>query len=103
MTITIQADELTGVQVLNLLEKHLELMLVVTPHESVHALDGSSLRRPDVTAWTAWEDNQLLGVGALQALSPTHGEIESMHTARAARGRAVATAFMTCQLPRQTR
>lgn len=94
MAIRIQLDKLTGAQVLALLGKHLELMFVITPPESVHALDVSGLRRPDVTAWTAWEDKQLLGVGALKALSPTHGEIKSMHTAQAARGRGVATALL---------
>src|SRR3546814_13052678 len=56
----------------------------------MHALDLAALRAPEITFWTAWEGARLLGCGALKALSDTHGEIKSMHTAQAARGRGVA-------------
>jgi putative acetyltransferase len=36
----------------------------------------------------------VLGVGALKRLSPDHGEVKSMHTAEAARGRGVASALL---------
>jgi putative acetyltransferase len=49
-----------------------------------------ALRAPEVTFWTLWDGEQLLGCGALKQLDPTHGEIKSMHTAVAARGRGVA-------------
>jgi putative acetyltransferase len=36
----------------------------------------------------------ILGIGALKRLSPDHGEVKSMHTARSARRRGVASAML---------
>jgi putative acetyltransferase len=47
----------------------------------VHALDLEGLRRPEITFWTAWENGELLGCGALKELDSEHGEIKSMRTA----------------------
>src|SRR5208282_3679041 len=41
-----------------------------------------------------WEGEALLGVGALKRLSPDHGEVKSMHTARAARRRGAGSAML---------
>ncbi|WP_232537456.1 hypothetical protein [Cystobacter fuscus] len=38
-------------------------------------MDLTELRSPDIRLWTIWEDETLLGVGALKRLSPEHGEI----------------------------
>ena len=35
---------------------------------------------PDITFWTAWQHDRLLGCGALRALDDAHGEIKSMKT-----------------------
>ncbi|WP_193369544.1 GNAT family N-acetyltransferase [Pelagibius marinus] len=86
----IREDDLSGPEILALLEAHLDLMRSISPPESVHALDLDGLRSPDVTFWTLWDGPALLGCGALKQLDPTHGEIKSMHTAAAARGRGVA-------------
>jgi putative acetyltransferase len=70
-------------------------MRELSPPESVHAMDISKLRQPDITFWTAWSGAGLVGCGALRELSPTHGEVKSMRTALAHRrsgaGRAVLT------------
>lgn len=63
-----------------LLRLHLEAMQAVSPSESVHALDLSGLQRPEISFFTAWEDDQLLGCGALKQLDTAHGEIKSMRT-----------------------
>lgn len=86
----IRVDDLRGPEIKALLEAHLELMRAITPPESVHALDLEGLRAPDVTFWTMWIEDELLCCGALKELSPTHGEIKSMHTAARARGRGLA-------------
>ncbi|HIC81287.1 MAG TPA: GNAT family N-acetyltransferase [Kiloniellaceae bacterium] len=86
----IREDDLRGREIAALLEAHLEVMAEHSPPESRHALDLEGLRVPEVTFWTAWEDAQLLGCAALKELSPDHGEVKSMHTARAARGKGVA-------------
>lgn len=83
----IRVDDLRGPEIRALLEAHLDLMRSITPPESVHALDLEGLRAPEVTFWTMWVDEELLSCGALKELSPTHGEIKSMHTAAHARGR----------------
>ena len=86
----IREDDVRGGEVIALLEAHLDTMAMHSPPESRHALDLEGLRAPEVTFWTVWEEAQLLGCGALKELSDTHGEVKSMHTAQAARGRGVA-------------
>jgi putative acetyltransferase len=66
-------------------------MYLTSPPESVHALDLDGLRKPEITFWTIWEDNNLAGCGALKELSKTHAEIKSMRTANAFRRKGVAT------------
>lgn len=68
-----------------LLREHLQNMYEITPPESVHALDLEKLRAPDITFWTVWEDDLLLGCGALKELDPRHGEVKSMRTQSAHR------------------
>lgn len=84
-----------------LLEEHLADMYATSPAESVHALDHSALLAPTLTFWTARDDDgALLGCGALSELAAgpgvpaSHGEIKSMRTATAARGRGVASAVL---------
>jgi putative acetyltransferase len=60
----------------------------------VHALDLEQLRQPDITFWCAWEGAELLGCGALKELSPSHGEVKSMRTARAHLRKGVAGAIL---------
>jgi putative acetyltransferase len=81
----IEIDDLTRHEVLALLNEHLSNMYELSPPESVHALDVSKLRAPDITFWTAWDDDGLLGCGALKQLSSWHGEIKSMRTPAARR------------------
>ena len=69
-------------------------MRAISPPESVRALDLDGLRRPEITFWTAWSGNALLGCGALKELSPDHGEVKSMRTARAHRRGGVARAML---------
>ncbi len=68
-------------QVVALLEVHFAGMLANSPAGSCHFLDLSGLKGPDVTFWTAWDGDDLLGCGALKELDPVHGEIKSMRTA----------------------
>lgn len=90
----IRVDDLAGPEIRALLEEHLADMRAISPPESVHALDLDGLRRPEITFWTAWSGNALLGCGALKELSPDHGEVKSMRTARAHRRGGVARAML---------
>ena len=90
----IETDDLTRPEVLALLNEHLSNMYELSPPESVHALDVSKLKGPEITFWSVWDDSGLLlGCGALKELSPSHGEVKSMRTPaarrRAGAGRAV--------------
>ena len=66
--------------VVALLEEHARGMLANSPPESCHFLDLSGLRAADVTFFTAWDGDALLGCGALKQLSADHGEVKSMRT-----------------------
>ncbi len=90
----IRLDDLSGPGIHALLDEHLAEMHRISPPESVHALPVDGLRQPDVTFWTAWSGNDLLGCGALRELSAVHGEIKSMRTANAHRGKGVAKALL---------
>ncbi|MBO9624706.1 MAG: GNAT family N-acetyltransferase [Sphingomonas sp.] len=68
-------------QVIALLQVHFAGMLANSPEGSCHFLDLSALRAPEVTFWSAWDGEDLLGCGALKQLDAGHGEIKSMRTA----------------------
>jgi putative acetyltransferase len=103
----IETDDLTRPQVLALLNEHLANMYELSPPESVHALDVSGLRSPDITFWTVWDSDVLLGCGALKELSPEHAEVKSMRTPAARRrtgaGRAVLAHIIGVARERQYR
>jgi putative acetyltransferase len=94
MTMRIELDDLCRHEVHQLLQEHLDNMHELSPPESVHALDLAKLRRPDITFWTVWDGPVLLGCGALRELSPKHGEIKSMRTPTALRGRGAGRAML---------
>jgi len=88
-------DDLTHPAVHALLREHLTNMYEITPPESVHAFDLEKLRAVDITFWTAWEGDQLIGCGALRELDAKHGEIKSMRTPLAWRGKGAGKAILT--------
>src|SRR2546423_1865546 len=69
-------------------------MYEISPPESVHALDLTKLRSPDITFWTIWDNSLLLGCGALKELTPMHGEVKSMRTPKALRRRGAGRAIL---------
>ncbi len=77
----IKIDDLSGSEIHELLQEHLRSMFLHSPPESVHALDIEGLRQPEITFWTVWENDELLGCGALKELDSQHAEIKSMRTA----------------------
>lgn len=90
----IREDDLTGKPIIDLLREHLENMHEITPPESVHALDLAALQAPNITFWTAWQADELLGCGALKELDPSSGEIKSMRTVKAHRRQGVASKIL---------
>jgi putative acetyltransferase len=80
MKFEVRRDDLSGAQVQALLREHMAGMMSNSPPESVHALPLDALRRPEITFWSVWLDQELCGCGALKALDDTHGEVKSMRT-----------------------
>lgn len=90
----IAPDDLTGAQILALLQLHLDDMYRWSPPESVHAMPAERLRQPDVAFFAAWDGEILAGCGAIKHLDATHGELKSMRAAPAYRGRGVGRAIL---------
>lgn len=90
-----ELDPLTSPEVRELIAMHLATMRAASPPESVHALEPDGLARPDVQFWSVWVETELVGCGALETLSPTDGEIKSMHVRAAWRGRGLAARILT--------
>jgi putative acetyltransferase len=87
----IRVDDLTGAEIIALLNEHLRCMSLVSPPESRHALNLDGLQQPDITFWSVWNGADLAGCGALKELDPQHGEIKSMRTAYAYQRQGVAS------------
>ena len=77
-----------------LLTRHLEGMHANSPPGHVFALDWSELQKPEISFYALWEDEELLGFGALKELGPRAGEIKSMRTADAHLRRGVAATIL---------
>jgi putative acetyltransferase len=92
--VQIREDDLTGDKIAALLREHLENMHEITPPGSVHALDLERLQSPDITFWSVWQGDELLGCGALKELDITSGEIKSMRTVLAHRRKGVAAKML---------
>jgi putative acetyltransferase len=90
----IELDDLTRPEIHALLEEHLGSMRELSPPESVHALDLDELRSPDITFWSVWDGETLVGCGALKELDPTHGEVKSMRTPSRLRRRGAGRAVL---------
>lgn len=90
----IKLDDLRGSEIARLLSDHLESISGTAPPESQHTLDLDSLRAPDITFWSVWDENTLAGCGALKKLDDQHAEIKSMKTADRFLNRGVATVLL---------
>jgi putative acetyltransferase len=97
--VVVAVEDPSAPDVVALLQEHLDDMFATSPPESVHALDVERLRDPAITFVTARDaDGALLGCGALKQHDLDLGELKSMRTATAARGRGVAATVLTSLL-----
>jgi putative acetyltransferase len=53
---------------------------------------------PDITFWSAWQGNELIGCGALKELDSSHAEIKSMRVSSEIRGRGIASQLLSHML-----
>lgn len=78
--IHIREDDLEGAPTRALLALHLSGIQSDSAPGHATALDLSGLRQPDITVWTAWDGEAVLGIGALKVLGDGTGEVKSMRT-----------------------
>ncbi|MDA0149628.1 GNAT family N-acetyltransferase [Vibrio sp. LaRot3] len=91
----IKIDDLSGGEVIKLLEEHLADMHATSPPESVHALDVDALKSSDITFFSGWVGGELQGCLAVKQLTPVHIELKSMRTSSSSRKSGVATKLLT--------
>ena len=90
-------DDLSSEAVRALLELHLKGMMENTPADNVFALDLTGLQQPEVTVWSAWDQPNLAGIGALKQLDDgLTGELKSMRTAPDYLRKGVGAALLEC-------
>jgi putative acetyltransferase len=92
--LTFRADDLTGEPTRALIRRHLAGMRETSPPESIHALDVDGLRAADVTFWSAWLGDDIVGCGALKRLDDRRGELKSMRVADRFLGRGYGRAIL---------
>ena len=68
-------------EVSKLLVKHFIELRSVSPEGSTHVLDIAGLKDPSIIFWSLWEQDQLIGCGALKFLNKNHGEFKSIRVA----------------------
>tara|TARA_B100001029_G_C14927689_1_gene375744 strand:+ start:107 stop:565 length:459 start_codon:yes stop_codon:yes gene_type:complete len=68
-------------EVNNLLKKHFIELRSVSPAGSTHVLDLEGLKDPTIKFWSLWENEELIGCGALKFLDNYHGEFKSIRVA----------------------
>ncbi|QKE75264.1 GNAT family N-acetyltransferase [Arthrobacter citreus] len=79
----IKVDDLKGPEIAGLINEHLQGMTQHSPAESIHALNLEGLKKPEITFWSVWDQDKLVGCGALKELDSLHGEVKSMRTSSA--------------------
>ncbi len=65
-------------EVNDLLNKHFVELRSVSPAGSTHVLDIAGLKVQSIKFWSLWENNELIGCGALKFLEENHGEFKSI-------------------------
>lgn len=68
-------------EVNKLLKKHFIELRSVSPEGSTHVLDINGLKNASIKFWSLWEENKLVGCGALKFLEANHGEFKSIRVA----------------------
>tara|TARA_B110001452_G_scaffold219480_1_gene191512 strand:+ start:244 stop:711 length:468 start_codon:yes stop_codon:yes gene_type:complete len=60
------------------LVKHFIELRSVSPEGSAHVLDIDGLKNHSIKFWSLWEEDNLIGSGALKFLNQGHGEFKSI-------------------------
>ena len=65
-------------EVHKLLTKHFIELSAASPEGSAHVLDIPGLKVPSIKFWSLYNNDQLMGCGALKFLDKGHGEFKSI-------------------------
>ena len=65
-------------EVHELLTKHFVELRAASPEGSAHVLDIPGLKISSIKFWSLWENDDLMGCGALKFLDKEHGEFKSI-------------------------
>jgi putative acetyltransferase len=65
-------------EVHELLTKHFIELRAASPEGSAHVLDIPGLKVSSIKFWSLWQDEMLVGCGALKFLDKEHGEFKSI-------------------------
>lgn len=88
--LNIQKDDLSGKEITDFLQAHIDDMQATSPPESKHALDIEGLKQPHIHFWSGYYHNELVACVALMLLNNTSAEIKSMRVSASARGKGFA-------------
>ena len=67
-----------NLEVHELLTKHFVELRAASPEGSAHVLDIPGLKIPSIKFWSLWQNDKLMGCGALKFLDKHHGEFKSI-------------------------
>ena len=70
-----------------LLKKHFIELRSVSPADSCHVLDIDGLKVSNIKFWSLWDNDKLIGCGALKFLEEGHGELKSIRVAESFRNK----------------
>ena len=70
-----------NIEVNELLNKHFIELRSVSPAGSTHVLNIEGLKDKSIKFWSLWDNNELIGCGALKFLEKNHGEFKSIRVA----------------------
>ena len=65
-------------EVNELLNKHFIELKAASPEGSAHVLDIPGLKDSSIKFWSLWENDKLIGCGALKFINNNHGEFKSI-------------------------
>jgi N-acetylglutamate synthase and related acetyltransferases len=73
----------------HLLIKHFIELRSVSSKGSTHVLDIPGLKDPSIKFWSLWNNNHLIGCGALKFIGQNHGEFKSIRVSDGFRNRGI--------------
>jgi putative acetyltransferase len=93
--ITVRRDDPTSPAAAALIARHMDGVGLTTGPEHRFVLDAQGLTAAGIEFFTAWDGDELVGIGAIKDLGHGHAEIKSMRTDPAHVRKGVGAAVLT--------